>query len=159
MNTPLDAKPAADLRDYLAEERTFLAWIRTGIALMALGFVLAHFGLAGNEPEPGQLASSIQPDNLSRWLGIALIGVGVVVNLISALRYMRLVGALNSGQAIKRAVSKQGIAVAMTLALLGVIAVVYMIVIVTPPPRQAQVYPPVSIKENYGRFKGAALQA
>ena len=36
MDTPIKAKPAADLRDYLAEERTFLAWIRTSIALMAI---------------------------------------------------------------------------------------------------------------------------
>jgi len=28
MDAPIKAKPAADLRDYLAEERTFLAWIR-----------------------------------------------------------------------------------------------------------------------------------
>jgi len=40
--TPIKGKPTADLRDYLAEERTFLAWIRTGIALMAFGFVLAE---------------------------------------------------------------------------------------------------------------------
>jgi putative membrane protein len=32
----------ADLRDYLAEERTFLAWTRTGIALMGFGFLVAH---------------------------------------------------------------------------------------------------------------------
>jgi uncharacterized membrane protein YidH (DUF202 family) len=31
----------ADLRDYLAAERTVLAWIRTGLALMGLGFVVA----------------------------------------------------------------------------------------------------------------------
>jgi putative membrane protein len=34
MNTSVKDKPVADLRDYLAEERTHLAWIRTGIALM-----------------------------------------------------------------------------------------------------------------------------
>ena len=31
--------------DYLAAERTFLAWIRTGLALMGFGFVVARFGL------------------------------------------------------------------------------------------------------------------
>src|SRR5438874_11203137 len=43
-------KTAADLRDYLAEERTFRAWIRTGIALMGFGFVVARFGIFGDEP-------------------------------------------------------------------------------------------------------------
>jgi putative membrane protein len=35
----------ADVRDYLAAERTFLAWIRTGLALIGFGFVVARFGL------------------------------------------------------------------------------------------------------------------
>src|SRR5438128_7704138 len=48
MDTPIKAKPAADLRDYLAEERTFLAWIRTGISLMGFGFVVARFGIFGD---------------------------------------------------------------------------------------------------------------
>ncbi len=34
-----------DARIYMAAERTFLAWIRTGIALMGFGFVVARFGL------------------------------------------------------------------------------------------------------------------
>jgi putative membrane protein len=33
------------VRDYLAEERTFLAWIRTSLALIGFGFVVARFGL------------------------------------------------------------------------------------------------------------------
>jgi len=45
METPVGEKPAADLRDYLAEERTFLAWIRTGLTLTGFGFVVARFGL------------------------------------------------------------------------------------------------------------------
>jgi putative membrane protein len=32
-------------RDHLANERTFLAWVRSCIAIMALGFVVARFGL------------------------------------------------------------------------------------------------------------------
>ena len=45
MGTPLEARPVAELRGYLAEERTFLAWIRTGISLMGFGFVVARFGI------------------------------------------------------------------------------------------------------------------
>lgn len=45
METPIGGQPGADIRDYLAEERTFLAWIRTGLALMGFGFVVARFGL------------------------------------------------------------------------------------------------------------------
>ena len=42
---PAEATPKASLADYLAAERTLLAWIRTGLALMGFGFVLARFAL------------------------------------------------------------------------------------------------------------------
>jgi hypothetical protein len=54
-------KPAAELRDYLAEERTFLAWIRTGIALMGFGFVLVRFGIFGDELQVTHLTTASQP--------------------------------------------------------------------------------------------------
>ena len=45
MDAPTQMGQRADLRDFLAAERTFLAWIRTGLALMGFGFVVARFGL------------------------------------------------------------------------------------------------------------------
>ena len=38
-------QPASDPRVYFAAERTLLAWLRTGITIMAFGFVIARFGL------------------------------------------------------------------------------------------------------------------
>ena len=38
-------RPPSGPSDYLAAERTLLAWIRTGLALMGFGFVVARFGL------------------------------------------------------------------------------------------------------------------
>lgn len=137
METPIKGKPAADLRDYLAEERTFLAWIRTGIAVMAFGFVLGHFGLFADEIRLTQYPSGVQPHELSRWFGAALIALGVSVNLLSAWRYIRLVGQLNRGQFVPRAVSKQGVVVAIFLALLGVALATY-VVLVAPPPAGAR---------------------
>jgi putative membrane protein len=131
MDTPVKVKPLADLRDYLAEERTFLAWIRTGIALMAFGFVVARFGIFGDEPHITQQTLAGQPHELSLWFGVALIAIGVVVNLFSARRFRRLVGELNRDQFGDRSLSKQGAIVALFLALLGIAMTIYLTGMVT----------------------------
>src|ERR1700716_1437877 len=133
MDTAIEGEPVADLRDYLAEERTFLAWIRTGIALMGFGFVVAHFGFFVNDNMMNH-ASAVQPHELSLWFGTALIAIGVIVNLFSARRYMRLFSALNRGQFVHRSLSKQGLIVALSLALLGIAISIYMIWILAPLP-------------------------
>ena len=63
--------------DYLAAERTFLAWIRTGIALMGLGFVLARFGLFLQEFNRLDPDLPVRSYGLSLWIGVALILLGV----------------------------------------------------------------------------------
>jgi putative membrane protein len=73
----------ATLSDYLAAERTLLAWIRTGLALMGFGFVVARFALFLQQPQIAQHASSVPSYGLSLWFGTALIGAGV------ALRFRR----------------------------------------------------------------------
>ena len=69
----------ADLRDYLAAERTFLAWIRTGLALMGFGFVVARFGLFLKQIQTVEHGSPGASNGLSLWLGTVLIGAGIVM--------------------------------------------------------------------------------
>jgi putative membrane protein len=117
----------ADLRDYLAEERTILAWVRTGVALMGFGLVVAHFGIFEDALHMTGHASGVQPHELSLWFGAALIAIGVTVNLFSARRYMRLAGELKRGQFAHRSLSQQGVIVALCLSLLGIAMTIYMI--------------------------------
>jgi putative membrane protein len=126
MDTPIKEKPVADLRDYLAEERTFLAWVRTGIAFMGFGFVVARFEIFGDEPHFTQQTLSGQPHEFSLWIGVALIAIGVVVNFFSARRFMRLAGELNRNQFGHRSLSKQGAMVALFLALLGIALTLFL---------------------------------
>src|SRR5260221_11451363 len=83
MDTPIKLKPVADLRDYLAEERTFLAWIRTGIALMGFGFVVARFGIFGDQPHMTQQSFAGQPHSLSHWIGAARLAICALLNRLS----------------------------------------------------------------------------
>jgi len=88
-----------DPRIYLAAERTFLAWIRTGIAFMGFGFVVARFGLFLREIALGNNVTVAQHDNgFSLPVGIALIVAGIMVNLIAAVRHHRYIKALDRGQ-------------------------------------------------------------
>src|ERR1700680_4032135 len=109
METPIGGKPGADVRDYLAEERTFLAWIRTGLTLMGFGFVVARFGLFLEVMQITQGGSAAQSHGLSPWFGTAFIAVGVAVNLLSIRPHLRLVGELNRGQFADRGPSLQAV--------------------------------------------------
>jgi putative membrane protein len=80
MDAPTEIRAKAALSDYLATERTLLAWIRTGLALMGFGFVVARFGLFLQQLQATQRATAARPYGLSLWFGFALIAVGIIVN-------------------------------------------------------------------------------
>lgn len=113
--------------DFLAVERTFLAWIRTGLALMALGFVLARFGLFLQE---FTVARSLVHDvayGYSLWFGTGLILLGVVVSVLSLVRYLRLIAQLKSGTGAFSNTSSLAIALAILLGVLGLAMSYYLV--------------------------------
>ena len=72
-----EANPKATLSDYLAAERTLLAWIRTGLALMGFGFVVARFGLFLQEMQIAQHAQVVVSYGLSKWFGTTMIAASI----------------------------------------------------------------------------------
>src|SRR5258708_15483926 len=62
-----------DPRIYFAAERTFLAWIRTGLALMGFGFVVARFGLFLRESAAASHVSEVKSYGFSIWAGTAMV--------------------------------------------------------------------------------------
>ena len=117
----------AGASDYLAAERTFLAWIRTGLALMGFGFVVARFGLFLRALQATQLNLSDQSSESSFWFGTALIVLGVIVNVWSARHHVRLVRDLNRGEAAFDRPSSLAVIVSLVMALVGLAMATYLI--------------------------------
>lgn len=87
----------ADPRVYFAAERTFLAWVRTGITVMAFGFVVARFGLflrllrsEGAEAAPA--------GGLSPYLGALLVVLGAIATGAGTRRYQEFCRRLSPGE-------------------------------------------------------------
>lgn len=113
--------------DYLAAERTVLAWIRTGIALMGLGFVLARFSLFLQEFNHLQPDFQVKQYGISLWIGIALILTGVSVCLLSAIRHVRMLKQLEAGESLYLHKPRLVIGVAAALVILGLVMAGYLI--------------------------------
>ena len=129
-----NAAPTASLSDYLAAERTLLAWIRTGLAMMGFGFVVARFGLFLKELSMARGSTAMQHPGVSLWFGTALIVIGVAVNGIAGLRHLRLVRALNAGQVRGPRSGLLVFFVAMMVALVGLAMAIYLISVRSSAP-------------------------
>jgi putative membrane protein len=118
-----------DPRVYLAAERTFLAWIRTGLGLMGVGFAVARFGLFLRQMRADQMHLTAHTTGVSVWSGVALVALGVVVNINAVIRHVLLVRELRSGTWIPGQVSKSAVALGILLAIVGVAMAVYLLTV------------------------------
>jgi putative membrane protein len=87
------------LRLHQANERTMLAWVRTGIALMAFGFAIARFGVflrqvAAVGSVPLRVSSGLE----SARVGAALVALGMIANLLATVQYARVRRAIERGE-------------------------------------------------------------
>jgi putative membrane protein len=119
--------PPEDPRVRFAGERTLLAWIRTGLAMMGFGFVVARFGLFLRELKAAGAMTEEQSTGLSLWIGIVLVAAGVVVSLLAAAQHARFLGRLNRGETYVPPRWSLGIGVAIGMAIIGFWMALYLL--------------------------------
>lgn len=85
--------PPNDPRVYFAAERTLLAWLRTGIAVMGVGFLVARFGLFLRMLRHESLEVPVHLNSTLLGVGFVLLGAaGIAVAGVQFLRFLRSLG-------------------------------------------------------------------
>lgn len=118
-----------DPRVYFAAERTFLAWIRTGLGLMGVGFAVARFGLFLRQMRAEEMHIAARNTGVSVWSGVALVALGVVININAVIRHVLLIRELRSGTWIPGQVSKSAVALGILLAIIGIAMATYLLAV------------------------------
>jgi putative membrane protein len=115
-----------DPRVFFAAERTLLAWIRTGLAVMGLGFVVARFGLflrlAAHGPEATPPATS------STALGVAFVLLGAASIAMGTVQFVRFSRTLPASERPQNYDAGWAASLASLLAVLGVVLAVYLVI-------------------------------
>ena len=84
-------------RDHLANERTFLAWVRTSVAIVVFGFAIGRFAIAMRQLTEFQGRSS-RTTGFSVWMGMSAILAGVVMVGAGLMRYRKTRAQLDEGK-------------------------------------------------------------
>jgi putative membrane protein len=121
--------------DHAANERTFLAWVRTGIAVIAFGFVIEKLNLfvteiaAAASTQSGRaIALPRLGGPLGRYDGLALILVGIGLIVIAGIRFIRTTRLIDDLEPHSGASLRAEMAITAVLALLAGAVSVYLVV-------------------------------
>ena len=83
-------------RDHLANERTFLAWVRTGAAIVVFGFAIGRFSIALRQLTALQ-GHPVHRSGISVWMGAVSIVLGVAMVVAGLFRYRQTRDRLEQG--------------------------------------------------------------
>lgn len=112
-----------DPRVFFAAERTLMAWTRTGLTLMAFGFVLERFGLFLH-------VVRVNPDHAGRdmsfWIGIAFIALALWVIGFSVVQFRRVLSTLKPIEIPARYCTWGGVAMNLAVVVLGFALLAYL---------------------------------
>ncbi len=114
--------------DHSANERTFLAWVRTSIAIMAFGFLIERFDLFLRLASP-ELAgrSDAAHSRVANAVGLMFLVVGMAMTAISALRFFRTAKQIDAEESVAASGVRFDLALATLLFLLGCSLLMYLL--------------------------------
>jgi putative membrane protein len=127
-NDSAKQRTSKNVSDHLANERTFLAWVRTGIAVLAFGFVIERFGLLLRELglKFGSQASSNNTVHYSKWLGITVAILGLILLIVALFNFLHVQRTIDENR------YRPGIFFAIVLTaiatLIGVLLSIYLLI-------------------------------
>ena len=116
-------------REHAANERTFLAWVRTAIAAMALGFVIEKFDLFLQALAPSQRTVKLlapHDEKFANAAGLAFIAIGVAMVVLAGLRFASTSKAIEAEATVPSSGERFDLALALLIGLLGVALFLYM---------------------------------
>lgn len=109
-----------------------LAWIRTGLAMMGFGFVVARFGVFLQDISNAAQREPPRFPSISLGTGAGLIILGIAVNVMAAIQHLKFLRRLESGQPYQPSKWPLAVLVAFVLACIGVGMVVYLFSLPSP---------------------------
>ncbi|MFZ0213845.1 MAG: DUF202 domain-containing protein [Candidatus Acidiferrales bacterium] len=124
MKTPASPNKAFKASDHLANERTFLAWIRTSISIIVFGFVVAKFGITLREFLRVQ-GHAVQESGVSLGIGVGFMVMGIFMSIVALIRYRTTMRRLDADQF--EPATAVIVFLAVVAALFGVILAGYLI--------------------------------
>jgi putative membrane protein len=114
--------------DHAANERTFLAWVRTAIAIMAFGFVIEKFDLFLRYAAPLVAQQQIAPHGgaIADAAGLAFVALGIAIIVIAGWRFMRTAKDIDSENEVASPGERFDVALAAMIGLLGAALFLYL---------------------------------
>jgi putative membrane protein len=114
--------------DHAANERTFLAWVRTAIAVMAFGFVIERFDLFLQVAAPQLALQKFAPHGqaFANAAGLAFIAIGVVMIVLCYVRFARTAKDIERDDTVPNTGERFDLALTVLIALLGLALLLYL---------------------------------
>lgn len=120
----------SDPRVFFAAERTLLAWLRTGLTIIALGFVVSRFGLFVQLlASQSQVPTTAFHTTASAALGIGFVIVGTLAIAVAAFQHHRFVTTLPPSDLPPRYSRMFALVLSLLVSILGIALAAYLFLV------------------------------